>query len=263
MKDFVNEYYPLDNKSEDFSAFAAFLAMKGQTENTDRDLFAWLLDKYLVDQNEDLWVRTEDKAFGDDKKGKAFDLSVVRWSEKNPIPIQEHIMEFKSERHGKFKSESPINTHLKNKILPDIHKMWNHFSMSGGKKEGTNYWQCQIFYSFVLGENRVPYGFATYSENEKSSSRHVEVEPTGIDGYCINQINNFKKVLEKNDENEKGREFQVDTGEVDEKGSTKKKTVKVKFKVNLDDSFESQISSAEHRGIRLRTDLYLMKIEFN
>ena len=265
MKDFVNEYYPLDKKSEDFRAFASFLALKGQTESTERDLFAWLLDKYLVDQNENLWVCTEDKASGDDEKekGKPFDLSVVRWSEKKPIPIWEHIMEFKSERHGKFKKESAIETHLKNKILPDIYKMRDHFNRLVDKQEGTNYWQCQIFYSFSLGEIRVPKRYATYSESEKSSSKYVEVEPTGIDGYCTNQIKNFRKVLETNSENEKGRELQVDTGEKDEKGQPKKKTVKVKFKVNLDDSFESQISSAEYRGIVLRTDLYLMKIEFN
>lgn len=170
MTTFIKETYPLE--LNEYKDFASFLAMKGQTESTERDLFAWLLDNYLASKDKDLWVYTEDKALRGSFEKRAFDLSVVRWTEKKPTEIREHIMEFKSERHGKFRNSGSVENFLKGSLLLDIHKMWRHFA-SEGEREGTKYWECVIFYSFFLGEVRVPRKYATYSDNEKSSKKGI------------------------------------------------------------------------------------------
>ena len=259
MKTFVKQNYPLE--LEEYKVFASFLAMKGQTESTERDLFAWLLDKYLASQDKNLWVCTEDKALRGSFEKKAFDLSVVRWSEKKPIEIREHIMEFKSERHGKFRNTGAVENFLNRSLLADIHKMWRHFASEGGKKEGTKYWQCQIFYSFFLGEVRVPRKYATYSENEKSSKKGISEKLEEIDKHHAECIENFKREITNDEKNTKGRTFILKRK--DKYGEEVSEEKIVKFRVNTDQSIERRIAVSEHRGIGLRSDIFLISIDFD
>lgn len=242
-------------KSEDYRKFAAFLAMKGQTENTERDLFAWLLDKEMSTHYKDLWVCTEDKALRDSFEKKAFDLSVIRWKGTKSTQIREHIMEFKSERHGKFRTNGAVNNFLSNQVFPDIYKMRRHFEREGGRKDGTKYWQLQIFYSFFPRESSIPPKYATYSENERSSSKGVSVKPKEINEYCERNIRNLVTELHDNVKNMAGRRFYDKNKESNPK--------KVKFAVDIDQCFGSQITTGEHRGIGIRTDLYLTRIDFD
>ena len=259
MKTFVKENYPLE--LEEYKDFASFLAMKGQTESTERDLFAWLLDNYLATQDKDLWVYTEDKALRGSIEKKAFDLSVIRWSEKRPIEVREHIMEFKSERHGKFRNAGAVENFLNRSLLADIYKMWRHFASEGGKKDGTKYWQCQIFYSFLLGEVRAPRKYATYSENEKSSKKGISEKLEEIDRHYADCIDNFTKEIANDEKNTKGRTFILTRKDKYGKKVSEEKTVK--FRVNTDQSIKRKIAVSEHRGIRLRSDIFLMSIDFD
>jgi hypothetical protein len=249
MNKFIEATYPLRHMQH--RDFASFLAMKGQTENTERDLFTYLLDRYIVDTKEkELWPCTEDKALRGSKQKRAFDLSIVEWSIDNPLSRRLHILEFKSNRHGKFGSAQSVETYFTKEIALDLYKMKRHY-LEEGKELGTQYWQCQIFYSF-FETKKVPREYATYSDYEKSSRKILLKSSLDFDDYCEERLNIFRTEVMNNAKNSMGRPFTLDT-----------KTQKVKFEVDEKSSIFTQIAKGTHRGVKLRTDLCLLHITFD
>lgn len=84
-----------------------------------------------------------------------------------------------------------------------------------------------------------------------------------IDKHYAECLDNFKKEMANNEKNTKGRTFILTKKERDKYGKKESEEKTVKFKVNTEQSIERNIAVREHRGISLRSDIFLMSIDFD